>query len=144
MIRISEKHWTRFKQELPAILYLSGMQIWHNFNFPFLIWTGFWGQTIASVLGIALCTLLFVNAREWFVPFFDEWFIDEVPDKKLRFKFKITHRIIIGFFIALEWWYMWYKNWWNVSTSHFVAITLHNFILYWLWKKAAQRQRKQL
>jgi hypothetical protein len=134
LINLSDKRWSKFKQELIPIIYLSILQTVWNFNLPLIMkFKSPWSiilATIMSVLGAIIIAYSFTFADTFATHFNPELqHLDNIPYSELL---KKLHRItpVAVFHVVL--FIFWYKNPYGMSNAQHAAqyvIRLTSWIL---------------
>ncbi len=140
-MNIFEGRWSKIKQELLPIIYLSVIQIWWSFNFPLYAragapWTTILGVGM-SILGVVMYAIIFSSPQK-FVTYlkFDQ--IDEaLLYGHIIKKFMRLWMVIVGFLTMLI---MWYKNVYHMPSVYYVLIYIHFTVFYILLFRAANRE----
>ena len=120
-----DKRWSRFKQELPSIIFLSAIQIWWCFNWPIFIRLGApWSTILAvsmSIIGVIVIIFLF-SSMDTIARGFNKL----APANK---KFIITTQIIVFSVGMLLLWYMDLFGISNIQYALFFAAYFLTFVL---------------
>ncbi|MCK5633216.1 hypothetical protein KAH94_05670 [bacterium] len=130
MNRITGRHWLRFKQGLPSIIFMLAIQIWGSFRFPEVTnfetpWDTVW-LAGKNIIGIACITYLFL-AIDKFAWLFRLDHIEDSPYCSASTNKRLT---LIGVTIPLVIFvlFMWSKNPHQMLNSRRV-FSLANMIL---------------
>ena len=138
-MNIFKGRWPQFKQELPTILYLLIIQIWLNFNCPFVRWFPYpWNLIVASALCV-ICAFLYIYNfvfPEKYAPLVNLEFLDDFPNptffKKLFWAWKLFVATVVYLF-------MWKKDYWHMSFAWYLLCYLHYIVTIFLMYKAIKR-----
>jgi len=139
-IRISEKVWSKFKQELIPILFLSGIQIWWSFNFPIIVRSGdYWNSVLAlssSILGVAAIVFVFSTANDY-VPYAKLDHVDDINVGGASFK-KVSRIMIVSIFL-IGMFILWYTDFYGMSHLHYLFHVSYSFLMLGLLYRAIFR-----
>jgi uncharacterized membrane protein len=133
-MNLSDKRWSKFKQELIPIIYLSILQTGWNFNRPLIMrFKSPWSiilATIMSIVGIMVTAYGFTFA-DTFAPYFNLHHLDAAPYSETLKKIHRTSLIIVVHIILFV---AWYKDFYRMSSVHYAisyVICLTTCILFY-------------
>ena len=121
-MNILNERWSKFKQELLPILYLSAIQIWWSFNNPaYMRLNSPWNtivSTMISIVGIA-CVVVSFSFADKFSPFPNLDYLIDAPFGRISKKIKAILYIAVSHISIL---FVWYKDFYHASNDYY-AIT---------------------
>jgi hypothetical protein len=132
--------WRQFKQELPALLYLSIVQTWLNFNFPAFNGLESSFNVAAVILLSILCILVYSYAfifPENYAQIINLGFFDDAPDPLFV---KDVFRGLMCILFNSVFFYMWYVNYYRVSDIWYVVSYIHFIVTAALIYRAAKNR----
>jgi len=139
-----EKIWSRFQDNIVAIIFLSIFQIWLITMFPGHKGLGITGnfiiQIISGITGLAALLWLFVLNDKIDDVFFFDW------GAKLKEPYKTASRWIstIIFIPFLAWltYYFYRKGLFNYSKLFYIMMYADGILVYYFLYQASQRRKK--
>jgi hypothetical protein len=134
-MNISAERWTNFKQELPAILILSIMQVWMVFNFP----------SYYARLGSPWSTLFMVAIS--FIGIVCISFIFVFSERVVRFSYKspvdylLKNMSFACFFAMMNISILiaWYKDFYDMPNTYYVIFYGYYLLFFVLLARASNR-----
>ena len=134
-----DKRWSNLKREFFSVIFLSLIQVWWCFNFPFFMRAEYpWRfilsfvTSIISVSGI-LFLFMFIDRL---APAIKLEHIDSSPYPSQSKKNNIMVRIMVAFFALF---FTWYKDLYGMSNTHYAFFYLTWLIMFILVYRAAHR-----
>lgn len=135
MNRIAGRHWSRFKQGFPSIIFLLAIQVWGGVYFNnFLNIEAPWSTIYAilkSTIEATLLICLFSYIDE-FAPYIKLEFIGDSLSKRAFLSALIT-ALFVGTIVA------WHNNFYGASKFYFVFVFANGILLWALLYRAAYR-----
>lgn len=130
--------WSKFKQELPSILYLSVTQIWWNFQFPAIIRLGTPSSTIISITLSVLTTcfyiILFLDRDKYAAQMDCDFLINNSISYR---SFSKWIMLTAACFTML---FVWYIDFYHMSNMFYALFYTHCFIAFVLFYRAVYRE----
>ena len=140
-MNISEEHLSKFRQELPTIIFISTIHVWLCFNFPAYMRLGFpWSTIVAvamSIFGITAYVIMFSSPRK-FVSCLNFDQIDETLFGGRILKKIMPIWIIIVYHVTML--VMWYRNFYHMPSIYYAILYIYSVAIYILLFKAASRK----
>ena len=134
----TNKHYLKFKQELPSIILISILQAWWHFNFPYFIRLGqpwnFIASLTVTILCIIACTYMFSHADQYAKTFRLDY-LDEAPEP-LRSNLKLFSKIAATIIPLTMFWYSWHIDYYGMSNLHYAGMYSCTFLIFILFYKA--------
>ena len=134
----TNKHYLKFKQELPSIILISILQTWWNFNFPPFIRLGqpwsFIASLTATIFCITACTYMFSHADKYAKAFSLDY-LDEAPEP-LGSNLKLFSKIAAPIIPLTIFWYLWQIDYYRMSNLHYAGMYSCTFLMFILFYKA--------
>ena len=138
---ISDKRWSKFRQELIPILFISCIQIWWSFRFfPIMRLGAPWNMilgTIGSVVGVAAILYQFSSEIKP-VRLFNFDFLDEAP-QPLGSILKNIGRVGLVLVFHLTMIFMWYVKLYNMPDMYYVIQYVYCMIYFTLLYRVRNR-----
>lgn len=137
-MNILEIHLPKWKQGLPAILFMSTIHIWWCFNFPAYIRLGGQHSNILgigmSILGFALYSFIFSQPEK-----IVSCLKFEQIDTELWGPLKYVMRIFLSVFLSILLLVAWYKDFYRMPSIYYVLLYIYYLTFFVLLFRAAQR-----
>ena len=130
--------WSKFKQELMPIIFVSAIQIWWSFNLPATRLEDSFGVFLAlirSIVGV-LSTIYIFSFADTFSPYFNLDYLNEAPYSSI---FKEVETAILVAIAHLIMFYVWYKDFYHVSNALYVLAYIGCLITFLLFYRAIHR-----
>ena len=134
------KHWSKFKQELLPIVYVSAIQIWFLFNFPprFMRLGSPWNViliTLQIIIAVS-CTIFIFSFADKLEPFISLKYLDAFPHAQT---FKMIQRIWLLAIFVIGAFFVWYKDFYGMSNMGYLLLYSFWIITFILLYRAAYR-----
>jgi hypothetical protein len=141
-MNILKGRWTKFKRELPSIIYISTVQIWWNFNFPAWVnlkapWNTILGVSMS--IGTTIVYIFIFSFADKSAPHFNLEYLDKAPNGQL---FKNIERTIILTIVHVAIIYEWYYDFFHMPNIYYVLLYVHYLSFFVLIFRAINRDKK--
>ena len=140
-MKISVERWSKFKQELLTIIFISTLHIWWCFNFPAYIRLGFpWNTMLSvamSIFGIVAYVIIFSSPQKFvsclkFDPIDESLFFGLIIKKIMRVWILVVYHISILI--------IWYKDFYRMPSIYYMLLYIYYLTFFILLFRAAYRQ----
>lgn len=131
--------WPKFKQELLPILFLSLVQIWWNFNFPFFMRLGTPWNSMTAICSSIVSTALIIYAFSCVKGYPRRFNGDGLEKEPYDFIFKNIDRICFAIVANTGMFFIWYNDVYSMSNLQYFLFYAYGFIMFALLHRAMNR-----
>ncbi len=139
-MNISQERWSKFKQELLTIIFISTIHIWWIFNFPAYMRLGSFYTNILGIcmgiFGVILYAFIFSYPKKCVACLKFE----QIDTELCGYTFKKVMRILIAAFVAILLLILWYKDFYRMPSIYYILLYIYYVTFFVLLFRAANRQ----
>ena len=141
-MNIFEGRWSKFKQELPSIIFLSIIQIWCVFNFPLFIRLGSpWSvifSVFVSVISVIVCIYMF-SFSDKYALLINLDYLNNAPYGHILKNITRIWFITIAMIAHVVMFVVWYKDFYHMPSIYYAIAYIYCVMFFVLLFRAAKR-----